>query len=301
MKLLNGNEKKVLKEIVDEQKIPLINNFKPQRQGMILDAAVDYFEIKNHQLTKTPFQKKLLEMRSDIQYASDSIDVKRGDDPLWMHPTLRIGGGYQMLKTTSFASIDFRGAYHDLLDSPKGFDPSSQIQSLNGEFRIGLSKPKFKLDHLQVVDVISTSPLAEYFSKPSWNISFGWRTVFDQTCVDCGTIYLEGGPGVTLGSVQGKRGLMTFFANGFFHLSPWNKVGIQAGPSLHLNYLFDVSEHFRLHWENQFRYSFSGYPTWLGETFLEGQLDLTKNLALRMGGGWGTYQKKITTSLFLYF
>lgn len=72
----------------------------------------------------------------------------------------------------NFADLEWRIAYHDVLDLPQGFVPGSQIQMgiLRGRY---WQDDAFKLQEFKLVDVLSLSHRT-FFQRPTaWAVSFG--------------------------------------------------------------------------------------------------------------------------------
>ena len=280
---LDDSQKKKFDQLLKSKKFESMLNDSKQSDAMILDAMIDYESMKEKQNTKTDFQKELLNTRSMLGIASIDPVIKKPGDPLDSHPTRRMGLGAIHLRGENFVHLDFRGAYHDLLDNPLGFDGSAQIQGMEGRIRVSTQNGDISLDHLKMIEVVSLSPLQEYSSKPSWNIGFGWRTNYSKECFHCGSFYLEGGPGITLGSYQNRRAYFTMFSNGFFQAGPWNKTDYQIGPSGTSLFLVDISNHLRLMLTGNMRYSPIGKPDFMYKIGSEISMDLSKHWSLR---GW---------------
>jgi len=85
---------------------------------------------------------------------------------------LSLGGG-----TTAgdgFQELQFRGAYHDLLDPQPGFQPGSQIEFGNLAVRHE-NDDGLKLERVGIIDVTSIAPRNMLASPVSWRASFGFE------------------------------------------------------------------------------------------------------------------------------
>lgn len=266
------------------------------------DAMIDFEAMKEKQNTKTEFQKELLQARSEIPIATVQSEIKRPENPLNSHPSMRAGLGGSKIAGGNFAHIDFRGAYHDLIDNPVGFDPAAQIQSLEGRIRVSTDNGDVDLDHLKIIEVVSISPVKKYLTKKSWNIGFGWRKNYSNECFDCGALYVEGGTGFTLGNSDGRRFYFTNFVNGFLHAGPWNATNYQIGPSGTSMVVLDATKKLRFQLIGNARYSPWGGPNFIYKGTLESALDLSSKWSLR---GWFNQYKdserEYGGSLLYYF
>jgi hypothetical protein len=279
----DSSEKKIFDDIIRKKSTDTLKTTSPESQAKILDASVDFLLMKEKLNAKTDFQKKLLDVRSQIPVPYSAPQIEKPADPLTSHPTVRMGAGVSRLSGYNFANLDFRGAYHDLIDDPEGFDPGAQIQSMEGRVRFALNNGDVALDHLKMIEVISLNPIVKYLSKPSWNVGFGWRKNFSDECFDCGSFYLEGGPGFTLGRVDQRRLYFTVFADGFFQAGPWNRTDYQIGPSGTSMIVMDVTKRLRLMITGNARYSPLGEPNFIYKGLGEGVLEFSKSVSLR---GW---------------
>ena len=157
------------------------------------------------------------------------------------------------------------------------------------------------LDHLKLIEIVSLNPLQKYLSKQSWNIGFGWRTDYSKECFNCGSIYVEGGSGITLGNPNKRRILFTVFVNGFLQAAPWNATDYQIGPSGTSMLIFDMTKCLRFMLSGNARYSPFGEPDFIYKGSAETAIDLSKNWSLR---GWATkfsQSQEFGGSLIRYF
>ncbi|MDY7218937.1 DUF4105 domain-containing protein [Denitrificimonas sp. JX-1] len=71
-----------------------------------------------------------------------------------------------------FVDLNYRAAFHEVMDPPQGFVPGSQIQMANVTLRLW-EGGKARLQQLQVVDILSLSEQT-YFQRPiAWSVSGG--------------------------------------------------------------------------------------------------------------------------------
>lgn len=294
-------EKKEFGELMQSKNPDVVKQGTNESKADVLDAMIDYQAMKQKQNTKTDFQKSLLAKRSEIPVESKELNIQKPSNPIKSHSTMRVGLGGSRLRDVNFAHLDFRGAYHDLLDDPAGFDPASQIQSMQGRIRVSTENSDVALEHLKMIEVVSISPIRKYLAKQSWNVGFGWRKNYSNECFDCGAFYLEGGPGFTIGNFGERRLYFTMFANGFLHIGPWNRTNYQVGPSGTSMIVLDAAKHLRFQLSGNVRYSPLGEPDFIYKGTLESALEITPRLSLRGFANQYKESREYGGSLLWYF
>lgn len=300
-KTFNKLERKIFDDVVILQNTETLKNVSPESQGKIVDTAMDYLAVKEKENTKTDFQKKLLTLRSENPATYIAPEMGKPGDPLSSHPSSRFGVGGSRMGGRNFAHFDFRGAHHDVLDNSSGFDPGAQIQILEGRIRVATHNGDVALDHLKLIEVVSMSPKTKYLSKTSWNIGFGWRKNYSDECFDCGAAYVEGGPGITLGTSGERRFYFTVFGNGFFQAGPWNQTGYQVGPSGTSILTMDLNKRQRLMISGNARYSPFGSPNFIYKGSVESSLELSKTWSMRWWANLYSQSHEFGGSLLYYF
>ena len=100
------------------------------------------------------------------------------DDQGHLSQRLSVKAGSTLSDTRSgsnhlgFVDINYRSAFHDVMDLPQGFVPGSQIQMGNLSLRLW-DGGAVRLQQLQLVDILSLSQQT-YFQKPvAWSVSGG--------------------------------------------------------------------------------------------------------------------------------
>jgi hypothetical protein len=184
--MLSGSEYALLRRIVREPAAIKSEDFSERpvnRQAFILDTAYDYVRYRGLAAYKekdplSGTEKQLLESRSRLPVRSETVKIEPiTDAPETGHKSVRVGAGAGWDGKDSFEEISFRPGYHDLLDRQKGYNPGSQIEGLHARFRYYNETEKFRLHRLDLVHILSLTPIDALFRKPSWNVSAGWDTV----------------------------------------------------------------------------------------------------------------------------
>ena len=89
------------------------------------------------------------------------------------HAPARIGLGGGVADGAGFLSLRLRLAYHERIDNPTGFEPGTQIQFGSAEARFDGQREAWKLQRLDLVDVVSLSPRNRFFRPTSWSVQAG--------------------------------------------------------------------------------------------------------------------------------
>lgn len=125
-------------------------------------------------------------------------------DPSQGHLTAewQTGGGYA--QGQGFLALDYRPAYHDLLDPEGGYRQGASIDFLRLQLRYRLHDEDLVLQQFTLVHIDSLAPRNDFLKPASWNLGVGVR----QTGIDGNGVfstrdshavgYLEGGVGVTV-------------------------------------------------------------------------------------------------------
>jgi uncharacterized protein DUF4105 len=149
-----------------------------------LDAEMIQYKFAKKKLTKDEYLKQFLAVlnaRTVLGKADDeSYNIPDPPKPEEGHRSARLSVGLglknnSILHDTVFQEIKLRPAYHDLLDNDKGYVEGSQIVFADIAARYYFEDNKFKLQSLDLIDIVSLYPLDEFFKSFSWKISTGFE------------------------------------------------------------------------------------------------------------------------------
>ncbi|KFI10474.1 DUF4105 domain-containing protein [Vibrio coralliilyticus] len=184
---------------------PSENEFSDEERAAILELAYEWlnFQLYDSGLERDPTAKrltKLLYLRSRIKVESPFTPVPQPDVPPEKgHASARIGLSYQYWdEYSNQATIEWRAAYHDLLDSQDGFIPGAQINFLDTQVSID-QQGTSRLDRFYFIDTMALAPSNRVFDSWAWNI----RTGFDRQPLSnklAGRWFGQGGFGKAWGS-----------------------------------------------------------------------------------------------------
>lgn len=175
---------KVLNLEISPENIP--SEDKGQKVKILdLDAEMIQYQFAKKKLTKDEYLRQFLAVlsaRTVLGKADDeSYNIPDPPEPTEGHRSARlsVGLGLQsnsILHNNVFQELRIRPAYHELLDNDKGYVEGSQIVFADFAIRYYFRDKKFKLQSLDLIDIVSLCPMDDFFKSFSWKISTG----FDQ-------------------------------------------------------------------------------------------------------------------------
>lgn len=230
------------------------------------------------------------------QYSLVSPDIKqelvisRNTSPEAGHGSMRFAAGYGRQNSVQYINLQFRPAFHDLVDAPEGYIEGAAINVFDMQLKWFVDEPsensgsgnnstadKLKLESLSIFNVTSLSPLRRWQKPLSWTLDFRFER--KQLSDDLSVRNFLGRAGTGFSLLH--KGFMPFvLLTGEWHLaSAYDKgysllVGLQAG--LHVNY---KSSRFMIsHEKNE---AVSGFELDQSVTQLQWQYNLQVNHAMR--------------------
>jgi hypothetical protein len=174
------------------------------RQAFVLDVVshyLRYLSIADEQNASGYKEKnqRVLIARSAMKIQSAPVIVApESAPPDTGHPTRRAGIGFGWRQDEFFEELNLRPAYHDLLDPELGYTPYSQIEFMSIRLRHYEKHNQFRLERLNLLNIISLSPMDRLFIRPSWKVDVGFETVRVQDCRYCGNFHFNVGPGAAM-------------------------------------------------------------------------------------------------------
>lgn len=160
-----------------------------------LDAEMIQYEFVKKKLTRDEYLKQflaVLKARTGLGKTDDeSYNIPVPPKPEEGHRSARLSIGLglknnNIFHDSIFQEIKIRPAYHDLLDNDKGYVEGSQIVFADIAVRYYFEDKKFKLQGLNLIDIVSLYPVDKFFKSFSWKISTG----FDQELLAHGKEHL---------------------------------------------------------------------------------------------------------------
>lgn len=139
----------------------------------------------------------LLQARSRLPAGDVWPAVRRpASRPDQGHRTSRLALGGGRLDGESFIGVDFRPAYHDILDPLPGYSRGAQINFLDISGRYFIDDHSLKLDRFTVIDILSLTPRNAFFKPVSWGVDTGLERMYTNSGRTTGA-QVGGGGGVS--------------------------------------------------------------------------------------------------------
>lgn len=208
----------------------LVDGISLEEQAEMLDLAAEaaqYFYAKK-EMSKDDFQERflhILTVRSKMGQESDETnDIPPPVAPDEGHGSYRLGISGGVKKGSAFQEIAFRPAYHTLTDPDAGYQKGSQIVFGDIAARYYPEKQRFRIESLDILNIISAAPRDIFFSPVSWRVSTGVKREYLRDGNDPAEFYASGGFGLAADSEA--AGLAYVFG----------ESEIDAGPGLRDHY-----------------------------------------------------------------
>ncbi len=204
---MNDHQEALLQELIKDPsslKSEIFQKLSTSEKALILDAFLDYAQYKNMQNKNEDKPSELIKNRAVLIERSklgvrteEGVQTEYSTRPELGHGSDRLKIGFGQHEGETFEEIAYRPAYHDLLAKDTGFGKGSQILFLDITARYYSDIDEFKLDRLQLIDIVSLTPYDPLFKKKSWRFAIGIDTVKDLDCNFCNSFKTSYGFGLT--------------------------------------------------------------------------------------------------------
>jgi len=185
----------------------------------VLSAAISYFyyqKQKEHGYLPENEQsrfEKLLIQRSKVKEpepAEPSVDETSRPD--LGHYAYRLGTSGGLMKrggtdSNYFQELQFRFAYHDLLNSDVGYTPFSEIIIGSATLRTVPKEKDLILEDFKLVSIVALSPWTKVEKPMSWKLLASYTSPKDLGCDFCKVVHIEGGAGLSAFLDEGAKSL----------------------------------------------------------------------------------------------
>lgn len=181
----------------------------PETRARVLDLGHDYLLYEEAEADApdpvlAERRHAVLVARSEVDVPAEPVTVPRPRvAPHEGHGTQRLAVSGGTWAGAPFVEVDYRTAYHDLLDPLAGYDPDGQLQVFALAARAYPSEGRLELTKATVLDILSLAPWDGFFHEHSWKVRFGYRSRQTGECVACGAINANYGAGIS--GVLGHR------------------------------------------------------------------------------------------------
>ncbi|MGH7824099.1 MAG: DUF4105 domain-containing protein [Candidatus Binatia bacterium] len=307
---LSGHEQTWIGRIVADPRLAESEPFSsmpPQRQALVLDVASDYLLYRaateaDDTILYQERNKIVLVARSKLKVPPVPVAfTPTTGAPEQGHNIMRAGLGVGWREGEFFNELNFRLAFHDLLDPEYGYTPDAQIEALGLALRHYARSDHTRLERLTLVNIVSLSPMDALFKSPSWKISTGVETLQRHQCRFCSIGNVNAGIGVAAESSWLKREVYFGFA----------ELATEFGRVFHGNYrlgggatvgaLADITDR----WKFAVSGTYLSFP--LGERSREWRVSaqhrytLRKNIALRFDFNQRPRNQEYLLNIHAYF
>ena len=256
----------------------------PVEQAQALELALDYLSYRKHWDEGLSTRQErttlaLLKMRSALKVPDQLPHIQAPDvRPDQGHKTSRLGVTFGLEDDAPFVGLQYRHAYHDLLDPAGGYPPGAQLEFLHVELRYDPNRGKINLERFRLIDLLST-PLRDRFLKPwSWKVNIGAqrKRFADRKSAIVGEA--NGGLGVSYR--LSKRGTIYAFGEGVVGLSDrfHQRIAIAVGSSAGI--LWDVSSRWRVGLSGRFLRYIQGIAANAHQIGFDQMIELTRQSAI---------------------
>lgn len=149
-------------------------------QAELIETAYDYVRYEyaaGHRLQAESAQRShdLLLARSRVPYDRPVAAVPTpAVSPDKGHKTTRVAVGFGTKDGRAFQELEWRPAYHDVLDADGGYTFGAQINFLNVALRHYARDDRAVIDRAALVDIVSLSPRDRFFKPISWKFNTGY-------------------------------------------------------------------------------------------------------------------------------
>jgi hypothetical protein len=239
--LLNSAQKDSFHYLIAQKMVPSEVN-----DAKTLDSVSDYLlyvkKKKDNELSpeENRLFRAVLLKRSKLGQVAGEAESDSGsalNDPSrpdLAHDTFRLGlssgvesRGWIQPRSQSFQELQFKFAFHDLLNCDLGYTPFSQVDFPTLTLRYYNKSQQIRFENIHILSLTSLSPLKALEKHPSWTFHLEYLSPKDLTCDHCQVFHFDLGGGLTLGIGSENAVLYSLWLGQF-----------EAGNSFRLGYRF---------------------------------------------------------------
>ncbi|MBI4425559.1 MAG: DUF4105 domain-containing protein [Elusimicrobia bacterium] len=224
----------------DPAALPALSRLTPARQALVLDSAHDLLRYRIGFAPEQPpelkrAERRLLLRRGSLQLPSPPLEgIPRPAPPESGHASMRAGLGGGASTLGPFTDLHWRGALHDLADAEAGYVPDHELEMLDVRLRLDGRRRETYFETLDLVNLVSLSPLDPWVRRPSWRFATGADQARERGCAgwDCAYYYLRGGAGLAASTALLGRETWYLLAAADLGLGPVFERGWRGGGGL---------------------------------------------------------------------
>ena len=282
-------------------------SFQPGQQAFILETASDY--LLQHSVgggdEALPFREKnraILKARSELKVTPVEVPIEPYvKQPDLGHGTSRLGLGAGWRNQRAFEEVNFRGAYHDLLDPEPGYTPDAQIEIVSVGVRHYHDQSQARVERLGLINITSLAPIDALSRAPSWKVNIGMNTIRHRGCQLCSNGVASGGIGAAFESQLFKREVYFAFADAEANYSRAYDERHRVGGGGTIGMLSDVTDRWKLMVSGSYlRYALGNKSEDL-RWFVGSRYTLSQDWALRVEYNHRDHDNDVMLSIQAFF
>lgn len=270
---------------IDEE---IVTRESPQRQSVLIDIAYEYTQYQYRRLNikrNDSANRSMALLKARSTYTSTERLQERprpASRPDEGHLSSRITTGIGRLSDDEFVQLNWRPAYHDLLDNDQGHVPGAQINFLDLVLRYYADAEEVELESFTLIDIYSVIPHSRYFSALSWKFNTGLeRLPIESDNPQRRLPYtINGGAGYTYAFNDAFRVFALLEGTAMLHEHFEDNLAIVGGPSTGL--LWQITPAWKALLEARAQYSVYHTDITLLDFELTQSIELSRNHALRL-------------------
>ena len=288
-------------------RFPTAEQYSDAERAAILEFAYEWlnFELYDLGLERDPTAKRLTELlyqRSRIKIASPFTPSPTPDiSPENGHASARTGLSYQYSDHYGQqATLEWRVAYHDLLDSQQGFIPGAKISFLDTQVSID-EQGSSRFDRFYFIDAMALAPSNQIFDSLAWNARIGFDRMPNEGKLES-RWFSQGGYGKAWGDAQSQHfyGLISAEISGG-ELTDYDAT---LGGGVEVGFVFQLGDSHRLGIDGQYLALIDSQADQNAKATASWHWQLSRNTALRSQVSylhWGEEELSGKLTAYLYF
>ncbi len=246
LKSLTRKDQKLVKTLVDGK--PIETNESVEKQALIYDTAISLVDFKfakevlKQEDAAQGLKRPLLIARSKIPVRSPDLDFtyKKSEAPHLGHGSQRLVLGAASLEGKNYADVEWRYAFHDMLDYDIAYPERTRVEV--GKASIRSDGNHLQLREVSLVQITSLGKWDIFNKSSSWKIRLGqWQTRFDHH--DYSTQGFQGGWGY---SYHFKHVVPYALLHGESSYISEGMSKIKLGYGADIGFLIDVNHNLKL-------------------------------------------------------
>jgi hypothetical protein len=178
-----------------------------------LSAELLQYRFSKKEMSMGNYQKQFLSVlatRSTITEQSDDVAETISPPPQpdqgHLPGKFAAGGGWRSSGPRAwFTELEWRPAYHDLMDPPEGYVEGAQVNFFDVRGRYYPDEGRIKLQSWRLLDIVSLAARDRFFLPVSWKVAVGFDRAITQDGGD--RLLFHANPGGGAAYCMGKNGL----------------------------------------------------------------------------------------------